>query len=262
MVGGSAAGFPIPTNQPGMELYLNSARGFGLSGNDGDRPNTWPDKSGNARNAGRMTSDFAPVYRTIIANGASPNGTPTLQFDGFDPPFSQFMGTGTVPNPWPSIINGYTFYFLFNLRTAVNSSSGGDLLFCEQANAHWRVSPRNPGGSHFVTYHDDLIDHASGQMPVTGWQTLRFVLTPSVPQAPATGTVTAFRNGTALTFADNTYQFTPGISVGYVIGQLATNLIVGMDAFVGVFAWYSRAHTTSLQRLLEDYWRLQFGLTL
>lgn len=66
-----------PRNLPGLALWLAADKLTGLA--DGAAVATWPDASGNGRDAAQATAAKRPTYRTNVLNGK-----PVLRFDGVD----------------------------------------------------------------------------------------------------------------------------------------------------------------------------------
>lgn len=63
-----------PSDIPGLQLWLESTAIAGLS--DNDPVTTWPDSSGNGRDATQGTAGNKPTYKTSILNGE-----PVVRFD-------------------------------------------------------------------------------------------------------------------------------------------------------------------------------------
>ncbi len=254
-VGGGVLGFPSPLQFPNLELYLNSK--LGIAGNDGDRIHTWPDQSGKVRNA-VGAGEFDAVYRTIQANGASPNGSPTLQTDGFDAPFRQFwLNNSPNLNPWPGLTNGYSFYWVLNPRLP-NSSSTNQALWMEGGTSRFRIYLEQTGVYALVDEAGAGTPRATTRAFQTGWQSGRAII-----HGPSPGTADMYLNGTLLTWAGtNVITLNTALCIGYVLDQLGLNNVEGLNSFQGAFVWFSVAHPLSTQKLIDNYLRWSFGLSL
>ncbi len=168
----TAGGGPFdPSDVPNMLMWLRADAITGL--NDGDPVATWPDASGNGKNATQSNASKRPIYRTNEVNGL-----PALEFDASDdglstsanPPrsttiiavyksragasgktlnggFSVFMG------PYVSFYRNYTLAFVTGpqvtagrwvIHTFRQSSSLAE-LFIDGSASGSTTSTRNPG---------------------------------------------------------------------------------------------------------------------
>lgn len=242
-----------PRSLPGLELDLEAW--LGLSGAHNSTVASWPDQSGNARNAGNDASfGNAGVMKLQTTSNLTPSGQKTVRFSGADFP-SAVVGINTNPTPWPAATSGYTFYAIFN-GLATPSSSGLQILFNEAAgNFRW-VSQ---GAGSKWEYRDQAgTNRDTNTTFATGWQTARAVVR-------AAGTVDYYIANALATWQggwNQQWNLTPGALSGYTIGNLATNYVVGAKMDLGALLWFSREHTAQQQQGVENYLRLNAGLAL
>lgn len=81
-----------PAKLGGIELWFDARDIAGLS--DGDGVATWPDKSGNGRDATQATASLRPTYKTGIQNGQ-----PIVRGDGTD----DVLETASINISWGTI---------------------------------------------------------------------------------------------------------------------------------------------------------------
>ena len=92
-----------PLTQSGLQVYLNSTT---VAGAANSALATWPDLSGNARDATQSTAGQRPIIR----DGVSPNGSRMIEFvDANDVMGGTLPGAGTI-----SIAGGMTIYVYCN----------------------------------------------------------------------------------------------------------------------------------------------------
>lgn len=241
-----------PAALPGLELYLDSR--LGLSGSHNSIVEPWPDQSGHARDAANYTqSGNSGKMRLQTTSNLSPNGQQTVLFTGADAN-SAVVGQNVAPNPWPAVTNGYTFYAGFN-GLAAASSSLLQLLFNEGGAANFRWVAEGTGSK--WEYRDGAgANRVTNTAYGTGWKSERLII-------KATGTVDMVIDGVTATWQggwNQQWNITPGALSGYMIGNLSTNLVVGLHALLGWFLWYSNEHSPTLQSVVDNYLRTRFGM--
>lgn len=116
-----------PANVSGLQGWF---KGSSISGVDGDAISTWPDSSGNGRDATQATAGSKPTLKTG-ANGI--NAQPVARFDGGDKlasslATSHFGGSGTILAAFAVVKpTDYT-----NYMTILGASASGGF--------HWRLN--------------------------------------------------------------------------------------------------------------------------
>lgn len=120
----TAAVVPINPTSLSWELLLDS-RNITPIANNAPIP-SWPDTSGNARNAGPVPG-FNPLYKTA----SSPTGQPLADFNA-----ANTQMTGTLPGPGVGNASGFSFYAYYILDSAAKTGGGDSqiILGDDQAN--------------------------------------------------------------------------------------------------------------------------------
>lgn len=236
----------IPAN---VFLYLNS--NLGLSGADGSNVTSWPDQSGNGYNA---TDTGTAVHPTLqkTTGVQTPNGKQTVRFYGQDFPNQCILGNAS-PNPYPSITNGWTFYFGYYMLNPVSSSSL-QMLWDENSGGLMRYVPEDSGTVY--GYRDQVGEKLSSTTSIlNAWQSNRWVF-------KTDNTVDIFVNGTSVTWPGaHTWSLAAAMQ-GYTLGNLLANEVTGLNAYVAWVLWYTVAHTAAQQKTEDNFLRGYFGLPL
>ena len=125
----TASVVPIDPTTLSWELLLDSRNITPIT--DGNALSTWPDNSGNSRNAGSVPG-FDPHYRTAAGAGKSPNSQPMVDFGAV----ANSQMTGSLPGGGVGNGSGFSFYAYYILDTAAKTGNGDSqiLLGDDQAN--------------------------------------------------------------------------------------------------------------------------------
>jgi hypothetical protein len=114
-----------PAQVAGLRLWLRADLISGLS--DGAAVATWPDDSGNARDAAQATAANQPTYRTNVVNGR-----PVVRFDGTD----DWMST-------PSLTFGaFTAFYVYRATAGLLAEHSASAVLNDGDYFH------PPGGAH------------------------------------------------------------------------------------------------------------------
>jgi hypothetical protein len=135
----------LPTDLDNLALWLVAGRITGL--NNGDPVATWPDISGNGRNAIQAAAGQRPLYMTGIANGL-----PVVRFDGVD---------DTMRTALFGLVQPEHVFTVFQQRDAVGAGTfidgdGPDSMTVSHQNAI--AETRIFAGGVVLTIASDLVD--------------------------------------------------------------------------------------------------------
>jgi len=250
-------GLPQLLGLPNGELYLDSR--LGISGAHGSTVGVFPNQFTTGAPRDGLPDTGAGNAGDVLlqkTSNTSPNGQQTLLFSGADFPAAPVFRSRTA-FAWPSIANGYTFYAGFN-RLATVSSSGQQLLWNEGGSADVRI-PVNQGTGGFWEYRDhNGVNRDTNTTGALGWQSWRGIL-------HAAGTVDYVIDGATATWQggwNQQWSFNPATEAGYLLGNLATNFVVGFHGLMGWFLWFSVEHPPALQKTIDNFLRSSFGLAV
>lgn len=241
-----AAGGVIPTN---IVLWLQSD--LGLSGADGSNVTNWPDQSVNGYNALNTGSVVGPTLQKTTGV-QTPNGKQTVLFWGGDNPNQSILGN-TIPNPYPSIAAGWTFYFGYYMLPAL-SSSGLQMLWDENSGGLMRYVPEDSGT--FYGYRTSAEVISTTASTFNAWQSNRWVFSPG-------GAVDIYVNGVSVSWPGaHTWTLTPGGMAGYTLGNLLANEVTGFRGYLAWLLWYGVQHSAADQKQVDNALRGHFGMSL
>lgn len=224
-----------PLTLTGLELYLRSDQ---VAGANGAAVSTWPDISGNSRDAGQATGANQP---TVLDPGSA-NGTKLVRFDGSNDFMEKSIGT------FPANTNGHTFYFYGDWKATTNGA-GCAIIFADQTTQRPQLilDEANPGTQ--AGFRDQTGTRLGGAY-ATGTATWVWTF-------PAGGgTATLHRDGTEImNFA--TWNWTAG-SAGpkYSLGNGPGGCETKVD--LGAVVWFSQTHDAATRAAVIEYLRQFF----
>jgi hypothetical protein len=234
-----------PASLPGMEVALWSPN---IVGTDGAVFATYPDSSGNGRDATQATAGQKAILRKTGAD-ISPNGKQMAQFDGDDD-----LMVGSLPGGGISNADGYSLYFYvkelslttggFNTQT-IFAASNLDVLTRTSTDAGYADNQKyglRGTGSNRVIF----------GATATGYQIITAIY---YPPSGAGGVFRLFKDGVQ-SGADAT-NWDVALATGYNIGN-AGSANVGFNGTMGAILLFSHAHPPSIRLGVEAYIRDYF----
>jgi len=238
-----------PTSQPGLQVYLLSKN---VAGAADSALATWPDLSGNARDATQATAGRKPLIR----DGVSPNGSRMIEFDGADDEMD-----GTLPAAGNvSIANGLTIYVYANETTTTTAGFDSQMIFsCGNSVSvfeNYICTSAAIGAGYAGDQYGDNTGNARSEMGATqlGAQTLTWVYE---PPAGAAAHYRLFRNGVQSGADDTNWQATD-IRTSYTVGNSGA-FNEGFKGYYGALLVYSNYHAPTTRTGIENYLRSVLG---
>jgi hypothetical protein len=222
-----------PATLPGLELSLWSTN---VVGTNGTGAATWPDTSGNARDATQATSGQRPT----ITDAASLNGKRMLLYDGVD---DQMAGTfPATPTGIPNT-DGYTIYLYFQEASLTTGGFNSQLVFGGGLELVARTA--TIGGYPSDQHYGIAFSKASLGNTALGFQTFTGVWTTG-----GSPVMQGFVNG-AQSGADQTWN-NATLGNGYTVGSNASGN-VSLQGYYGAVHVFSHAHSTATRTAVEAY---------
>ena len=208
----------------GANLVLDSRY---LTESDGTLLQTWPDRSGNGKNATQATSTKQPTVKTG-ANGI--NGNPALSFDGTADAMAVSNLTAAPHQYCLAVVKLTTASMICELGLNSNSVNGF-AFYGQQGN---NVIIKNTGGSVFYPGTNNWIGTDSAVISYS-YGTIKELYKNLSPQPKGT----VFDNFISGTFTETLYIMSRGQSNLYSSGLLGMMIIQPMTA---TFPYMKRVH--------------------
>lgn len=221
-----------PASIPGLALWLDASQLTGLS--DGDPVQTWPDLSGNGRDATQATLAMRPTYKVGIANGL-----PGLWWDGSD----DLLLTPDISSHFPAAATAFIVYHDSGSATGVN-------LLTTDDNDQWWRHPASTN-SYPSTFRASRIDAYESNVPFGDTEVISIVSDAARWQE--------WRNSVSLGIA--TPAFSPG-TIGYLSiagSPLASDGPKHLLGYTHEVLLYGRSLSDDERLSVESYLRAKWG---
>lgn len=227
-----------PASLPGLQVALWSTN---VVGTNGTGAGTWPDVSGNARDATQPTAGNKPT----ITDGASINGKRMLDWDGVD---DQMAGTlPALPTGVPNT-DGYSAYTYFREDSLTTGGFNSQMLLGGTMELVSRTATIGgyPSDQHYG------IANAKFSLgnTATGFQTFTGVWTTGGSPVMA-GYLNGVQSGSTQIWNDAVW------GNSYTVGSNA-GAVVSLDGLYGALIVFSHAHNTPTRLGVEAYIRAFF----
>jgi hypothetical protein len=245
---GGGAKFPsnFPLTLPGLEEYYDSR---GLTFAHGATVTTWPDLSGHSPTRDMTTTGLigGMVGPTMNATSSlSPKGKRLVNFNGTN----SGLTTGTI-NPFPAATLGHSFHTYANWKhtSAPPAAFAGAVIWLL---SQFNSAPKELGlqtvATNLLYSRDSGGFHTAGASP-SGFHLISLTLTP-----PNVGVFYV----DAVVRATFTYTLAGAVADTTSLSDTINNN-VPLNAEMGHFEWYSRAHTAAQVALFYIWTSIFWG---
>lgn len=226
-----------PDSIAGLSFWADASQITGLV--DGDPVATWPDLSGNSRDATQSTSSARPTYRTAQANGL-----PVVRFDGVD----DYLALAAYE---PLAVDGSAVSVFAVAKPTV---TGRHLLGTRGGGFIWRVTAASTW-SHFVINRGSAA--VTGTALVDVWNSYQGEMT-LTNKAADTGSFRVGYNGifSAATAAAPTFLPGTPLHLGTQGGDFLNLFLAGDEAEILI---YDSVLSAADRVKVEDYLRAKWA---